>query len=280
MPRLNNDRHELFAMMRAKGMSLKAAGAAAGFAPGSSTPNDLDKDPEVLVRVQEIMGEMRDKREAARAASTEAAKVVGQMTGVSRAWVLQKLAENAQNAATDGDYKESNSALKLIGDEFGMFKGATAEGAEDSAGVRVFDIDALEAVLQPGMNALAAPAPSETGRDVNPEIALDLIAGNDTAARRARESRAFTTGSETDAALHEDADPDLSDGNWSGPVPQLSPEAQAEADEVEPADGWTQIDPSTAPEDILAMVQGARPIPAFDADAPAPDDRPKRRSSR
>jgi hypothetical protein len=54
----------------------------------------------------------------------EAAKMVGQVTGISKAWVIQQLAENAINAKEDGDYGESNAALTLIGKEYGMFKAA------------------------------------------------------------------------------------------------------------------------------------------------------------
>jgi hypothetical protein len=78
------------------------------------------------------MDETEAQREAQRAAAIEAAKVVGQLTGVTRSWVIQKLAENAQMAAQDGQWKESNAALELIGKDFGMFAGGSSDDDPES----------------------------------------------------------------------------------------------------------------------------------------------------
>lgn len=295
MPQLENNRHETYALMRAKGMKPAQAGAVAGFAPGSSTASELEKDPEVKVRIQELFEELGARRDAMRDAAAEAAKVVGTMTGVSKAWVVKKLAENAQNAANDGDYKESNAALKLIGDEFGMFKGVSGEGQEDHNGQRVFDLDALEAVLSPAGKITAEKV--ESDRDLNPQVALDLIAGNGNASKRMREARALTHGSEVDMAEHEDTDLDVP-SNWSG----LDPATATEEEIGE----WTAVDPQTDPADLVAMALGETPVrprgrqiaetadlhtaalyeisdaPEGETQAPDPssDDRPTRRSSR
>ncbi|ARB14892.1 hypothetical protein Ccr29_gp336 [Caulobacter phage Ccr29] len=291
MPRLANDRHELYALMRAKGMKPQAAAQAAGFVAGSSIYAELEKDPEVQARAQELLDENNLKREQMRTAATEAAKVVGQVSGLSKAWVLQKLAENAQMAAQDGDYKESNAALKLIGDEFGMFSGASSEGTEGQNGERTYDLDAMSALLVKGTATIPVAPPK-----VDPSAAFDLIAGNGAAARRARESRAFSDGEESDAVFSEDADIDaVMDGSWSGPSPddyleaenshQEAPESpdrpEPPADPVpaagepsEPEGTWEQIDPKTSPEAIMARIQAAGQSPT------SSDDRPKRRSSR
>lgn len=294
MPQLPNDKQETYCLMRAKGMKAAQAGTVAGFAPGSSYTSELEKDPDIKVRIQELFEELGARREAMRGAAAEAAKVVGEMTGISKAWVVKKLAENAQNAANDGDYKESNSALKLIGDEFGMFKGVSGEGKEGADGLRTFDLSTLEAVLAPAAKITAEKI--ETDRDVNPMIALDLISGNGNASKRMREARALTHGSEVDMAGHEDADIDVP-SNWSG----LDP-ATASEDEV---DQWVQVDPKTPPEDLIAMALGEMPRKPFNPDRvdtedlkalgvgevppvaetepspdPTSDDRPKRRSSR
>uniref|UniRef100_A0AB74ULW8 Terminase small subunit n=1 Tax=Caulobacter phage BL57 TaxID=3348355 RepID=A0AB74ULW8_9VIRU len=279
MPRLANDRHEMYAMMRAKGMMPAQAAQAAGFVKGSSTYAQLEKDPEVQARAQELVEENNAKREQMRAANEEAARIVGQMAGVNKAWVIQKLAENAQNAAQDGDYKESNAALKLIGEEFAMFQGASAEGRENGAGERVFDLDNLTAVLQPAAKIIA---PKVTQK-VDPQAAFDLIAGNSTAAKRQREARAFSEGGDADAAFTEEADIDaIPDGAWSGPSPDdliAQEETATEPDAPEDDDKitWEPIDPKTPAADILDRVARAaqRQNPE-----PTDDDRPKRRSSR
>jgi hypothetical protein len=184
------------------------AALAAGYAPGSSTTH-LEQDAEVLSRISELMDEMRSQREAQRAAAIEAAKVVGQLTGVTRAWVLQKLAENAQMAAQDGEWKESNAALELIGKDFGMFAGGSGENPESNVPA-TFDMDALGAVLDKAAGALPAPEIVES-KNFDPDMALSLIEGQLVKREKRMDmqaARQLTTGSETDVALSLDAEPD------------------------------------------------------------------------
>lgn len=197
MSRLANERNELYARHRAKGMIPAKAAIAAGYAPGSSTTH-LEQDPEVLARISELMDEMRLQRESQRAAAIEAAKMVGQLTGVTRSWVIERLAENAQLAAQDGQFKESNEALKLIGQDFGMFEGGSGEDPTENV-PKTFDMDKLDAVLTDGASALPSPMinPSKT---FDPSMALDLIEGQ-TKKPNLAAARQLTTGSETDVAL-------------------------------------------------------------------------------
>lgn len=234
MPRLDNDTREQYCRHKARGMNSTKASLAAGFAPGSSTSH-LDKDPEVLARIQELTTEFQEKQAQQRAAAVAAAKVVGEMTGVGRAWVIEKLAENAQNAAHDGDYKESNAALELIGKEFGMFQGQqNDEGSSGSAVPPTLNMDALESVLDSAQGAL--PSPDTAGKPVaDPALAMKLIEGQgsrhkagvpaelpdvDEALEQVERitspnrrdnrvrphERRLSTGSETDVALHDDED--------------------------------------------------------------------------
>lgn len=227
--RLANERHENYAKQRARGMSPAKAGVAAGFAAGSSTIAELEKDPEVMSRVQTLIEELQNKRDANRAAAIEAAKVVGQMTGVTKSWVIQKLAENAQMAAEEADFKAANEALKLIGDEFGMFKGGSAGDEREEDQIATMNLDAIEAALgAPGDNArpintIAAPSVDQVMEAVEPfepsEAALGLIAGqSDSRRRRDREKiareRQLETGSETDVAMTPEAEPDMIDPEY------------------------------------------------------------------
>lgn len=174
MARLSNDRHELYARHRAKGMIPSKAALAAGFAAGSSTTH-LEQDAEIVTRIAELMDEIKAQREAQRHAAIEAAKVVGQLTGVTRSWVIQQLAEVAQIAKQDGDYKESISALELIGKDFGMFSGGSSdEGA--NAIPESFDMDKLAGILDAAHDALPAPALDES-RDFGADTAMRLIEG-------------------------------------------------------------------------------------------------------
>ncbi len=190
MPRLNNEKHELYCRHRAGGMAPNKAKIAAGYAAGSGQQTELEKKPEIVARIEELLEELRAKREANRIAAREAGKIIGQMTGASKAWVIQQLAENARNAAHDGAYKESNDALKLIGEELGMFKGGSADGVAAGETDHIIDQDVLD-VLAPEqtpptdvefevINPGAEPEDPETS-----EAALRLIEGHTPKRRRA-----------------------------------------------------------------------------------------------
>ncbi|USN13840.1 terminase small subunit [Brevundimonas phage vB_BpoS-Papperlapapp] len=205
MARLANERNELYARHRAKGMNAAKAAMAAGYAPGSSTQH-LETDPDVIARIEELYEDQKAQREAQRLAAVEAAKVVGQMTGVSRAFVIQKLAENAQNAAADGQFKESNAALELIGKDLGMFSGGQGDDTGSSV-PQSFDLDKLDAVLGDAIGALPQSEKSEAelSREFGHDTAMELIQGHVKKERIDPKDRKLTTGSETDVALMDDA---------------------------------------------------------------------------
>jgi hypothetical protein len=242
MPRLANDRNEQYARHRARGMNAAKSALAAGYAPGASTTH-MENDPEIQARIGELMDEFKAQRDQQRAAASEAAKIVGQMTGVGRAWVIEKLAENAQNAAREGAFKESNEALKLIGEEFGMFQGQQNDDSEGSAVPKTLNMDSLESVLDAAHDALPPPAP--TGLPLyGEETAMKLIEGQTGKGQSNRVpvgDRKLTTGSETDVALMR-GEPDT----------------------------WIEIDPKTDPDQLVRMALGEIPIvprePSLDDD--------------
>lgn len=224
MPRLANERHELYAIHRAKGFSPAKAGIAAGFASGSSTVSELEKSKDVMQRVDELIAEIAERRESQKIAAREAAQIVGQMTGYSKAWVIEKLAENAQLASAESDFKSANEALKLIGDEFGMFKGGSGSSDEDGNLPKSYDLDALTTLMNtpkpvtqqqdpvmPGDGAqrVGSYQEPETREPFVPsQAALDLIEGQGKTAKRQRlERQPLATGSETDAAMTPAAEP-------------------------------------------------------------------------
>lgn len=188
-------------------MNAAKAAIAAGYAPGTSTTH-LEQDREIMNRIEELFEEQKAQREAQRAAAIEAAKVVGQMTGVSRAFVIQKLAENAQNAAADGQFKESNAALELIGKDLGMFNGGADNDSGGPSIPHTLDLDKLDALTGGALDALPPPEKSEAdlAREFSPDVALDLIAGQVKPQNKPdmAKARRLSTGSETDVALGAD----------------------------------------------------------------------------
>jgi len=204
MARLQNDKHELYCYHRAKGMIPKKAQVAAGYAQGSNTHAQLEEDQEIQARILELTHEVQLKREQQRAAAMEVAKTVGQITGVTKAWVIQRLAENATAAKEEGDFKESNNALELIGKEYGMFNGASAikdHDDEDGRG-QVIDMDQASGFLTSAEGAMTGDPEADERPPVDMAMVERLIQGNKPVRAKDRQMK---TGSETDVAMTPDA---------------------------------------------------------------------------
>jgi phage terminase small subunit len=115
VPVLSNPRHEKFAQELAKGVSQFEAHGRAGFKAHRSNASSLAQDNSILARVAEIQSENAAQ---AQKATQEAAERLS----LSREWVLERLRDNAVQAADQGDFGPSNKALELIGKEIaGMF---------------------------------------------------------------------------------------------------------------------------------------------------------------
>jgi hypothetical protein len=227
MPRLANERNDLYARHRAKGMAPSKAAIAAGYATGSSTTH-LENDPEIVTRISEYIDQFKSEREAQRAAAVEAAKVVGSMTGVGRSWVIQQLAEVASLAKQDQDYAQANRALELIGKDFGMFAGGS-DGDGESTVPRTLDLDALANMLDKAHDALPAPA-ADPLRTFDDSVALGLIEGQ-TQVRTVTAAPAATAETPEGEAreAQPDADPEEIDPEEADQFADIR--AQFEADE-------------------------------------------------
>ena len=135
MPTLTNQRHELFAQELAKGKSADEAYITAGYKPNRHNASTLKSKQTVSNRVAELL--------------TPRAEMISQVTqkaadelGMSKAWVMARLKENAERAlqavpVTDSEgniieYKYegnvANRALELLGKEIGMFITRTEVG--------------------------------------------------------------------------------------------------------------------------------------------------------
>lgn len=150
MPKLEHARHEAFCQAYARSKSLKEAAREAGFKGGKEGLNwsvrgsELMRRPYIKARVDEI------NQELVRAA-TKSAKV-------DRAWVLEQLKSNAEEALEHRDRAAANRALELLGKEMGMFV--------DRKMVLTGPLEALDAPRLQRLLALAQAA--EEGRLVLP----------------------------------------------------------------------------------------------------------------
>lgn len=127
MPVLRNKRHEHFATLVAQGITQTQAAQTVGYAPLSCA-----QQASVTIRLPQV---------AARVAELKAAITaqVAASTGIDKAWVVEKLVENAAGALQDQPLYDdeqteigrtapspanravANRAYELIGKELGMF---------------------------------------------------------------------------------------------------------------------------------------------------------------
>lgn len=213
MPRLGNDKHEFYSRHRARNMNAAKAAIAAGYSAGSSTTH-LEENEDIQARIVELRAEYESQKEQQRVAAVEAAKVVGQLAGYGRAWVIQQLAEVAGLAKNAEQFKDATHALELIGKDFGMFQGGS-EDEEKNTIPQTMDLDALAAVIDSTHADLPSDGPEKV-KNFNHEDAMALIAGQRRADPVPRQSDEETPAMEDDDldfealrnALDEDFDRD------------------------------------------------------------------------
>lgn len=113
MPELASPRHEAFCQAYVRSKNGSQAAREAGFKGGKDGGNfsvrasEMLKRPYVKARIAELTQELvRTSAKDAR---------------VDRAWVLERLKENAHEALENRDRAAANRALELLGKELGMF---------------------------------------------------------------------------------------------------------------------------------------------------------------
>lgn len=207
MPRLANEKQDLYCKHRANGFLPRKAAIAAGYRTGSAIYTELEKSEEIIARIGELMEEGKARREAMRAKAIAQAQTVGALTGVTHAWVIEQLKLNAEEAREAQSFKESNEALKMIGEHLGMFGAAAPEGRPGA--------DQLQQVINGDILDRLSSVTSGFGEeDEEPQgvqleerhQAMALIEGH--VGKNMTRDRQLATGSETDVALTiDDIDP-------------------------------------------------------------------------
>ena len=110
---LSNPKWEAFAAAYAEHGNGTRAAITAGYAPGDNGASAAQRAVALLKKV-EIKKRIDQIREGLRKKAVSA-------TSLNRAWVLEKLKENAEDALERGDRAAANRALELLGKEIGMF---------------------------------------------------------------------------------------------------------------------------------------------------------------
>lgn len=119
MPALANARHERFAQGLAQGKTADQAYEDAGYNPSRSAASRLSSKVNIRARVEELT-------------SRAAEGVV-----LTRQWVLEQLADNANKAKAQNDFGPSNKAIELIGKHLGMFDGKGGDDDDEAPSLNI-----------------------------------------------------------------------------------------------------------------------------------------------
>ena len=123
MPKLENPKHEAFALNLAKGQKQGEAYVRAGYQGNPSAASRLASQPMIVDRVteleKEIMGRMTEVMDMN---SEEAARSLAEM-GIDMAWVATAYKKIYENALKDASYAAANTAVSNIQKLLEMEKG-------------------------------------------------------------------------------------------------------------------------------------------------------------
>lgn len=140
MPALPNPKNELFAQNLALGKKQVDAYELAGYPRHRSNASKLARTERIRARVAEIIGERAEAEarrvEDQRVAEEQATKRAAEKLALDREWVLRRLQVNVELSLRGGVVKgtdqvdrvternpaAANAALRLIGQELGMFR--------------------------------------------------------------------------------------------------------------------------------------------------------------
>ena len=116
----------MFAIGRAQGKSQAQAYRDAGYGDSGANASTLQKRPEVQARIDELIEERTkfrstfvDNNDLDHLAAVDDAMKSGE---ISRAWVIKELMDNVKLARDANQFSASNQALKMLGEEIGMFQ--------------------------------------------------------------------------------------------------------------------------------------------------------------
>lgn len=135
MPTLHNAKHEHFAQLLAKGEAPQKAYVLAGYSEqgAAQSASRLLRNAKICSRVAQLRDVVIER--------------AIEKTGIDKAWIMERLVENATLAAAAEDYSPSNKALELLGKELGMF--AEKQGPQQpgpSVAIQINVNDPAEAV--------------------------------------------------------------------------------------------------------------------------------------
>lgn len=144
MPKLENPKHEAFALNLAKGMKQGEAYVRAGYQGNPSAASRLATQPMIIDRVTELEKEIMAKMTAVMTSnSEEAAQSLAEM-GLTMEWVAHAYKSIYDHALKDGSYAAANTAVANIQKLIEMEKhGNNGEEEDKQPLVKLNDVTAM-----------------------------------------------------------------------------------------------------------------------------------------
>ncbi len=127
MPALSNTRWELYCLGIVQGKPASKAASDAGYEPQTSTA--LKKQPEIAARIAELIEDKtRFKAQLDEGSDSGGGVEISMDPGlISQKWVMSQLMQNALDARRANQFTASNQALRMMGEEMGMFSKKTPD---------------------------------------------------------------------------------------------------------------------------------------------------------
>ncbi len=175
MPKLENPKHEAFALNLAKGQKQGEAYVRAGYQGNPSAASRMASQPAIVDRVteleKEIMGRMSEVMELN---SEEAARSLAEM-GIDMAWVATANKQIYDNALKDASYAAANTAVSNIQKLIEMEKtGNNGEERDDTPLVKLSDVSNMlkeaRQLIELGQKEGKSDDPAEDALDVTPNV--------------------------------------------------------------------------------------------------------------
>jgi phage terminase small subunit len=169
MPKLENPKHDEFALLLARGLKQGEAYIKAGYSENKGAASRLAASPKVQDRVEELKKEIAQKVQTAMTTvSEENWESLAEM-GLTYEWVARQYQEIYEASMQAGSFSAANTAVQSIHKMVDIEKNASS-GDENSKESRISVTDTL-ALLQ-GMKEVmsAAPVPDKQAYiDITPE---------------------------------------------------------------------------------------------------------------
>jgi hypothetical protein len=172
MARLENPKHEEYALLLAQGLTQKKAYVQAGYSDNPQAASKLAQAPKFKKRVKELKQEIAQQIQTAMAEpSVENWESLSEM-GLTMEWVARQYQEVYKQSLDAGAFAPANTALQNIQKLIEMEN--DAKGAEDTSKDALIPVSAVTEMLTDMRGVFEAKANAEASIEVGEQLLEDM----------------------------------------------------------------------------------------------------------